>query len=382
MLRALDMNGQPFIKWRIGLGRQESLEWLPWQQHYVFRYSAEFKGVGTTTGYLVKLITCDLLHFINRAHRTQAHLGTISSIVQRLAVFNNLSGTVVEDTLGTGIWIQSYQGTADFIRKRLLPRARSTRRRGNYYLFMRDNVLHFHTIDYQTTVKAFNYYASAASRLEVIDTAQDKVNSGAAGVRTIYHDPYTGLSKLVESDPNKALRLANTIPRLNQAVGTKRNVLEHRVQIRDEEAGSTALAQNAYESARSECFQVKFLTSMTTLLRPGEVLHIDLGTSSGSTSIWNGLYLIAKADHQIDHAHLESVYILQRGEQSAARTGNSSSSSANYGSTSLVADQTAPGYDLNVREAQSSSATRGAGKAASDGAHLKVQDRNAAPKTP
>jgi hypothetical protein len=378
ILKALGANGNPLIKWRVGLGGTGTITWLPWQLHYFLHYTAQFEGVGPTTGHFIRLLTRDLLHLIDRASKTRAHHGSTSAIVINLAKLNGLLETVVEASQGVGVWIQSYEGDIEFIRKRLLARSRSTRGRGNYYLFMRDNVLHFHTVEYNTAIKSLNYCLSPATRLEAVNVAQGKIGAGAAGVRVIYHDPYSCLCKKIDSDPNKAIRMANSLPRLDKIAGAARNILEHRTPSRDEEAGSTALAQNTYEFARSECFQMKLLTSMATILRPGELLDITIDPSAKSTSTWSGLYLIAKAEHTIDKGEINSVYILQRGEQRVAR--NSSASA--FGSINLQDEQVAPGYDINVREAQSSAATKGAGKATSGGVYLRVQDKNAAPDTP
>jgi len=372
ILKALDANGNPLMRWRTGTGTGQQVNWLPWQQHYVVQYTAHFEGIGPAAGHYIKLFTRDLLHLIDRSSRTQAYRGSVSSIVRRLAANNDLADAVIEDTQGEGVWVQSFQGDFDFVRKRLIARARSVRGRGNYYLFVRDNVLHFHTVEYQTVVKDFAYYASPATRLDASDVAQAKIQDGAAGVRLILYDPYTGEAKEINSDPNKALRMANSLPHLDRIVGGQRNIREHRIQIRNEEAGATALGQNAYEFARAECFQIKMQTSKTPFLRPGELLRINIDPNAENTSVWSGLYLVGTAQHIVEKGELNSVYILQRGEMRVARAGNNSL--AAYGTDTVEDDQNAPGYDINLRDTQSSNVTKGAGKATSGGVFSTVQD--------
>ena len=358
IMRALDSEGNPLIRFRWGIGLGSTMEWTPWQIHYVLKYQAGFEGLGNDTAHFFNLHTRDMLHRIDRASKTQAHRGQVSVIIAKLAKSNGIQDTVIEETSGDGIWIQSYEGDFEFARRRLLARARSKAGRGNYYLFMRDNVLHFHTLEHETSVKDFHYYGgSSGMRLEAIDLAQEKIDDGSAGVRVLYHDPYTGISKEILSDPKQAIRLGNSIPRLDKIFGTQRNIREHRIQIRDDEAGPAALAQNAYEYARAECFQLKLMTSKTPLLRPGEILRINLNQSSDSTSTWSGSYLVASVHHTIDKTEIVSVYILQRGEQQVARVG--AHSLAAYGVKTIKDDQNAPGYELNVREAQSSRLTKG-----------------------
>lgn len=380
VMKALESEGNPLIRFRWGLGAGDSVAWTPWQLHYVFRYQAVFEGIGANAGHFIKFHTRDLLHLIDRSSKTKAHRGSVSSIVKKLATANNLTEAVVEETHGEGVWVQSYEGDFEFARSRLVSRARSTRGRGNYYLFVRDNVLHFHTVEYQTTIHDFAYYQSSAFKLEAIDLSQAKIEDGSAGVRVVYHDPYSGLSKEVASDPEKAIRFANSIPRLDKVFGAQRNICEHKIQIRDDEAGVVALAQNAYEYARAECFQLKFQTSKTTILRAGDLLRINIDPNSSTTSPWGGIYLISSAQHILTKGEINSVYVLQRGEQQVAR--NSSNALAAYGVDTLQDQQNAPGFDLNVREAQASVLTKGAGKALTSGVYLTVQDKSKAQVPP
>lgn len=376
VMKALESEGNPLIQFRWGVGPGTDILWTPWQLHYVVSYQALFEGVGAGAGHLVKLHTRDLLHLVDRSDKTHAHRGKISDIVKRLAEANNLSDSVIEPTSGVGVWVQSYEGDFSFARTRLLGRARSNRGRGNYYLFVRDNVLHFHTVEYQTTIHDFAYYQSSATKLEAIDFSQAKLGDGAAGVSVVYHDPYSGISKEIKSDPAKAIRLANSIPRLDKILGAGRYIREHKIQIRDDEAGVLGLGQNAYECARAECFQLKFQTNKTPTMRAGELLRIDIDPNDSTTSAWGGVYLITAIQHTIEKGEITSVYVLQRGEQQVARS--ASNQLAAYGVKTMQDQQNAPGYELNVREAQSSVLTKGAGKSLTSGAYLTVQDKNKA----
>ena len=374
VLRMLDAEGDPVLNWRMGIGTANQVDWLPWQRFYVIQYTARFEGVGPAAGHYIKLFARDALHKSDRSKKVRTFKGTVSSVVKTLADDSEVKGAVIEDTHGQGLWVQSYEGNFEFVRSRLVARARSTRGRGNYYLYVRDNVLHFHTVEYQTVIKDFAYYLSPATRLEAIDVAEAKLPDGAAGVRVIYYDPYTGISKEVNSDPTQAIRMGNFIPRLDQIEGAQRNLREHRIQTRDEESGSTALAQNAYECARAECFQLKMQTSKTAFLRAGELLRINIDPNAQNTSTWSGLYLVVTGHHAIDKGELTSVYILQRGEQQVSQL--ASNSLASYGVETLNDDQTAPGYAINTQDAQSSAVTKGAGNASTGGNYLTTQDPN------
>lgn len=377
IVRALESEGNPLLQFRWGLGHGGNVLWTPWQLHYVFRCQAVYEGIGPNAGHFIKFETKDMLHLVDRAGHTRAHRGSVSSIIKRLALNNGIKDTVIEDTHGEGVWIQSYEGDFEFARSRLLSRARSKRGRGNYYLFARDNVVHFHTVEYQTRIHDLAFFQSASSKLEAVDLSQAKIEEGAAASHVIYYDPYTGISKEIASDPSKAIRFGNSIHRLDKISGAQRNIREHKIQIRDDEAGVTALAQNSYECARAESFQLRFQTARTAPLRAGELLRINIDPNSSNTSPWSGIYLVGSAAHTIERTEIASVYILQRGEQMVAR--NSGNALAAYGVDTLQDYQNAPGYELNVREAQSSVLTKGAGKSLTSGVYLTVQDKSKAP---
>ena len=382
ILRALNSAGNPLIRFRWGTGDGSIMAWTPWQLHYVLDHQAVFEGVGTTAGHLIKLHTKDMLHSIDRSSRTAPFKGSVSDIVQTIANNNGLNDCVIEPTSGQGVWIQSYEGDFAFVRRRLIRRARSKRGRGNYFLYVRDNVLHFHTLEYQTAVKDMAYYSSPSTFLEAFEMTQAKIPDGSAGARVINYDPFTGEARENNSDPNKAIKLGNSIARLDKISAGQRNIQEHKIHIRDEEAGSEALAQNAYEYARAESYQLKLSGNKLALIRPGELLRLAIDPSAGNVSTWSGLYLTVSAQQTIDKGVISSVYVLQRGEQQVMGSGNSSVGS--YGVDSVQDDQSAPGYAISLPDAQSSGVTKGAGQVLSSGVFLTVQDKSSAllPPTP
>jgi hypothetical protein len=332
-------------------------------------------GAGPEAGHEITLVTSDALSIVNRVARVAAHRGTISRIVRAIAERNHISDTVIEDTVGEGVWYQSFQGDEEFVRSRLVARARSKLGRGNYFLYMRDNALHFHTLDYHAQIKAFNYYAGPRSaNLALTDLSQMKMDVGASGVRVATHDPYTGLAKEFKSDPDKALRLGNTIPRLDKVSGGERQMQLHLSSNRAEEFLN--IAQNAYEHARGECFQLRLSVKKMTPARAGDILQVTIDPVVGRTSTWSGAYMVVTAIHTITNGDIESVYALQRGEQVAAK--GVSNSLAGLGVKTVQDEQNARGFDPNLPETQASSLTRGAGKSGVSSTFLTVQDRQKA----
>lgn len=366
VLRALNAAGKPLIRFRWGLGAHSQKTWTPWQLHYVLHARSRFEGIGNAAGHRVVLQTRDLLHYVDRASQTRAHRGTISDILKKLASDNAITETVIEPTRGEGVWIQSFEGDFEFARTRLICRARSTQGQGNYHLYARDNALHFHTTGYQAVLHDLNYHASPGTRLEATDSSQVQLAAGSSGVRLTVHDPYSGISQEIASDPAQALRLGNSIHRLDKIAGAERNIREHRVQLRNEESGPTALAQNAYEMARAGCFQLKMQATGLAILRAGDLLRINVDPGASLASPWGGVYLIVSAQHTLVKNKITSVYIFQRGEQQVAR-------GAGGGSPALQADEIAPGTPLNIPAIEASNQTRVSSTTAAGGNFLTVQ---------
>lgn len=378
VLKALEASGSPLVRFRFGMGVPNRVLWTPWQLHYVRKYSGFFEGVGPTAGHLINLNTHDTLSRVDRSSKTSAHRGKVSDIVKNIAERNGIKDCVIEPTSTEGLWIQSYIGDFEFVRNRLVRIARSERGRGNYLLFVRDNVLHFHTVDYQAEVKDFAYYNSAGGKLEMIDNLQERIDMGSGGVRLIGHDPYTGQSQEVASNADEAIRFANWISKIGSVAAIQRNFPFHLSENRGLEA--LHLAQNTYEAARAETYQLKLETTKTKPMRAGDILNINLDPKSGQASAWTGLWLVAAANHQIVKSEIVSVYNLQRGELAALK--GVSNALTSQGINVVEDEQNAPGYDLSLQQTQVSQLTKGAGKSVGSGVFLTVQDRSKAVEPP
>lgn len=366
--------GTPIMRWRLGFGAGDDVKWLPWQLNYVYKFTAKQEGVGEASGHYVAVHTKDLLGIGDRGSQTKAHRGSVSQIVHRIVGDQN--DMVIEPTTGDGLWIQSYESDTEFIRQRIVRLARNSKGRGNYLFFTRDNVIHFHSPEYQARVLDLAYNQSSGMRLALSDNSQTQVGYGASGVRLILQDPYTGTSKEIESDPNLALRLADYIHRLDKIPGGDTNVMWHLGMNRPEEPGN--LAQNQYEASRLECFELQLTVQKLHVARAGDFLRVTISPSESASSTWGGVYLVVNAKHAITRGAIQSVYTLRRGEY------NSSPSVPpelhELGVDALKNEQKAEGVPLNVRAAQDSALTRSEGKSLTDGVYLTVQDPNKAIK--
>ena len=379
VLKALESTGSPFIRLRLGQGVPDHIAWTPWQLHYVRQYRGSFEGIGPTAGHQINLHTEDMLSLVDRASRTSAHRGKVSEIMQKLADRNGLKNTVIEPTNTQGLWIQSYTGDFEFARQRLVRVARSAHNRGNYFLYARDNVLHFHTVDYQAEVKEMSYFNSSSERLHLASLPQEKIDMGSAGVRIVRHDPLTGESGEESSNPSAAIRYSNWISKLSSVNGAQRNFSFHISENKVTEAVN--LAQNMYEAARQECYELQMQTTKTRLLRAGDILNLVLEPKSGQASTWTGLWLVATGSHSITKGAINSVYVLQRGELTALK--GVSNALLSQGLNIVEDTQNAPGVSLNLQQTQVTQLTTGAGKTVGSGVFSQVQDPQKAlvPKT-
>jgi hypothetical protein len=375
VIRFSQSQGTPKIRYRIGVGSAGNSAYLPWQNHLIKTPVAILEGMGNGAGHMCRIDTHDNLFTISRATKVAAHRGKISSIVQKIAESNGLTESVIEETKDEGMWIQSFSDDLEFIRSRLLHRAVNSKGRGNYNFYIQDNVVHFHTPDYQAALKDVVYYGANMTGLTQIDDSQSMLEFGASGVKLMVHDPYTGQMKEVSSDPSKALKLGNVMNLLNKVVGADMNVPFHLSTNSPSEAEN--IAQSLYEKARSQTLSLKLNVTKSIFIRVGDIVRIGISPSPNKTTVWSGTYLVTGSKSIIDGGALVSSFILKRGEFQAANT--AATTVHVFDENVIVNEQEAPGQALNIKATESSGLSHGAGQSASTSVFSTTRDRNSAP---
>jgi hypothetical protein len=374
-LKKASAGATPRIRVRLGLGTASSeSNWLPWQELIVRQPISRIEGLGNTAGYHTTLIASDLLWEINRVNRVTARKGTVSSIVQNIADSYGLPA-VIEPTKYEGLWIQSYTSDYEFIKARMMYRALNDKGRGNYKFFMRDNVLHFHTIDYQTSIKEFGYHVGPGSRLILTDASQEILADGGAGFRYTIHDPYSGVMQEITEDRKNVLILGNESPLTYNIKGVQKNVVAHVGANRIPEL--LALTNSRYEDAKSRAFRSELTIPQSVFFRAGDIVNLVVNPEVGQTTPTSGYYYVPKVVHVIDRSSLVSAITFERGEwQGAVR----SQSALLQSSQNVITTQNSTtGQGLNLNAASSSQLTRGAGKEASRKLFLDARNPNTAP---
>lgn len=369
MLRTAMSTGTPRMRFRIGVGTPTQMVWLPWQDHVIRFYSGILESSGDGAGHHLELETADDLFLLSRINKTTVRRGTISDMVATIAKENKLEA-VIEKTLGEYSFIQSYIDDTYMLFKRLRPRATNDKGRGNYVCYIKDGVLHFHSPDYQAEIKDLNYFSTPYVSLAQVDHSQRLWDEGVSGTNLVLYDPYTAEVRTIISDPDKALRLSNSVYDLASVKGAEQNLFYNLSLNRPEEA--LALSQNTYELARSKTFEIVATFSRLVSLRNGDIIRLIISPSDQSASPWSGYYVLAKTVTKVEDGSVHVVCSLQRGEiqQMQAQV------TVQAPSQQLTPVTQAPGHDLNLRAAQDSHLTRATGNRTSTSVYATLVDAN------
>lgn len=371
LLRGVMSTGTPLLRFRLGYGSPAAAIWLPWQQHIITFYSGLLQSSGDQTRHELEIETSDALYTLGRSNKTVMRKGRISDMVAQIADENRLEA-VIEPTQGIYAFAQSYTDDTTMLYTRLRPRAINGKSRGNYVCYVRDNVLHFHTPDYQTEVKTLNYFDLPHVTLAQVDHSQSLWDEGVRGTRLLVYDPYTAQAQEVVSDPSKALRLSNAVYNLASVAGGEENVPYTLSFNRPEEA--VALGQNMYELARSKTFELVATFSGLLTLRVGDLIRLNITPANSTASPWSGFYVLSRLVCGVNKGDIHVTCSLQRGEIQQMQSIPVVQSAEDQ----LKPETEAPGQDLNLREAQDSASTKGVGKAESTRIYSTVVNPNSA----
>ena len=348
-------DANPILEFRLGFGGASGVYWLPWQQHLITNLVAKFSGIGTSAGHTLVIASANSLARMARVNKVKARKGKISDIVAEIATENGLA-SVVEPTDGTFMLYPSYVSDTRFIKERLRKRAITPKGRAGFFFFVKDNVLHFHTPDYQSTASSIEYYQSNGTSLDVADVSQlpELWDTGIAGSRVIQHDPITGVTKEIDSDPEQALRLAETIYAYSNVAGGVRNIPYHA--SANPPVESSAIAQYAYQQARQRAFKCTASFDKTITIRHGDLLNIGLIQQAARSSNFSGYYYVTSSLFIVKKGLVNTTYTLDRGEL----RGQVQATSVSATNLQLVPASQAPGVDPNITAVQSSQLTKGA----------------------
>lgn len=351
----------PRLRFRLGVGEPDDMFWLPWQEHIITHYSAVLESANEQAGHIVEMETMDYMYLLSRSSITAARKGTISNIVTDMTTEFGLKEIVVEKTTGVGTYIQSFADAAQFIRKRMICRARNDKGRGNYLFYFKDGAVHFHSPDYQAEVQNLIYYQSDAPSLAQTDNSQRLIGQGVAGTTMTVYDPMKAATTVIGSDPTKALKYSDSIYNLSAIPNVSQNLFNHVGPGIPNE--SEIIAQNLYEHTRGNTFNLILEVDKTIQIRHGDIINLVIAPANQTATPWSGYYLVASARHVIVNNAVRSSYTLTRGEIKKSLSNLTNVRDQDI----LINEQTAPGQPLNINEIKSSQRTKGAARLAADG---------------
>jgi hypothetical protein len=307
----------PLVSIRFGLVSGSESNWRPWEDHVVIGHRVAVPP-DQQSGPLVTVRTADRLWLFLANKKARAHRGSMSTIIGNL--WKEIGGdkAMIEDTLLTGhannsgIWYQAFEPTWSFIMRTVLPLARNAAGMAGYRLFIKDNVLRFHSPGYgaiQPKKLLYTFGTPGFDRLNVEDRfIEMSGGAGAAGTRRAIYDPITGEAKLLESDPTKLLRLAGSRPNYINWDYRASHVGGNLSSAED------ARNQQKFSVLSSEAFNLDFTSDKCMDIRVGDVLEIALAPAVTSSSLYSGLWLVNKEVHTLEQGALSSQYIVTRGE--------------------------------------------------------------------
>ena len=348
----------PKVQIRIGVSQGQGIFWFPWQNHILFYTDIVPLG----KGYSVTFITADFLEASKRQYKTRFHSGTIQSIVEKIAVDNDLN-YVVEPTEGSWSFLQSNQTDGDFLAK-LAPRAVNKFGRGGFRYYVQDNALHFHTLEYMATIRNANVFSLSGTKVVLSSRVQDAVDEGGPGVKVLGIDPYEGQAYAFESDPNKVVIHGNQAPDLSTL--SRLFIGLHPSANRLDEL--KAVAQSHYDWARADLMNCTLTIEKGYPVQINDIIRTTLNSASAQQSPWGGLYTVMAVSHVITKGTSMSTIKLQRGEFLVSNLAGSTQSDGAL-STS---DYAAKGQPLDLNEISNSLVTNGPPDSFTDGRYIRT----------
>src|SRR5690242_2722086 len=108
VLRFAQSEGTPRVRYRLGVGLPGQKTFLPWQNYILTNFGATIEGVGDAAGHFTTITLKDTLFTISRGTKVASHRGTLSDIISQIATSNSITSSVIEPTVGDGLWIQNF----------------------------------------------------------------------------------------------------------------------------------------------------------------------------------------------------------------------------------------------------------------------------------
>jgi hypothetical protein len=232
----------------------------------------------------------------------------------------------------------------------VLPQSRNSTGIGGYRIFIKDNVLRFHSPGFGAQQPKQLLYTSGAPGFDdfVVESRFFELagGSGAAGFRRATYDPLTGVAAMLQSNSDKLVKLAGSRPVYENWEYRMSHVGSNLVSSED------ARNQQMFTVLNSESFSSDFSSDKCMDVRVGDVLEIFLSPSLTASSLYSGQWLVNKAIHTLNRGSLSSKYVVTRGEFNMAAQKSAISPD------SFESSSAAPGVDFSPAAQQDITSTQ------------------------
>lgn len=312
LLPLLKSDQYPKLEARLGLVAGGDASWWPKEDVFLISHRAYAPTGQAPQQITVKFV--DRLWFFSKENRVAAWSGKISDIIFQM--WKNVGGSedsVIEPTAisfaqkETAIWYQAFNSYYDFIKSSLAPRAQNASGSAGYRLFVRDNVLHFHTQGYRSNGidVAYTSGAEGFKELGVENRSIELSAQGSSALRNITYDPVRGLPKVIDPKDSALIKFASTDPGLTNVSYKMGHVSQNQ--------SSQVELQTDYSFARFSNFQASLSFSNCLDVRSGLLLSLGLLEGNGP-SINTGIWHVESTIFTVDLDALSGVANLCRGE--------------------------------------------------------------------
>lgn len=311
------MSGKvPMVKVRIGSKLTNRVSWGQWQTHVILALTAQPASFDPKAGHLIKLETRDPLWLAASSPHIRPEVGLASQIVNQVLgpYFEKFE---LEPTSGRMSLVQVGETDLDFVVSRIIPRSANKDGSANYRLFCRDDVLHFHTVDYKPSLKRFDYAGSGSGiNLFLEDCSSFVGASGASGTFVTSFNPYDASSSTTHSSEDKLIRHADAAPAYGFGL---RNLVLHRSDGNFELDEPSVVAQYYFDNQRRQAYTATLTAKRTLNLQLNDLVRLNVDQGK-SRSPWSGWWTVSRLCHLVDSGALTSTFVLQRGELSVGQT--------------------------------------------------------------
>jgi hypothetical protein len=241
-------------------------------------------------------------------------------------------------------WIQSNMTDFEFLTDRMRHYFIGQSGAGEYRLYCRDNQIHFQTVGY-TGQKSLSYTVNYLqygnlSELEFDDNFYELMLDGGGGATAVLSDPVSGAGTGISANP-RGSPIQAPLERPIYSSATTLILLTGSPSSSPQAAG---LAQDRFDSRRSNYFSVKFAVQNNPLVQLGDTINVVLSSQYSDQA--SGNYTVTNLLHELS-ANAITIVTACRGQLSGS-SGSTIPTTINAPGQQVVPNTGAPGNPVQT----------------------------------